>query len=120
MADIKPFFRGDTKKYKLVVTHDGLPVSIDGGTLTATFKSDKSLLDSEAEIQVSATGVEADPAHPTGMIHLVLSHTDTDVAPGSYYYDFQYVSASGEVTTILPQQGDSGKVRIKEDITRTV
>lgn len=122
MADIQSFFRGDTRKYKFIIRDKVTkePISVDGGVLTATFKKKKADTDAQAAIQASATGVEADPQNPTGEIILVLSKTDTDVPPITYYYDFQYENALNEVTTVLPIEGDEGRVAIKEDITRLV
>jgi hypothetical protein len=124
MADIKPFFRGDNRKYTFrIADKDGVPISVDGGKLTVTFKTDKSLDDSESTIQKSVNGIEPDPANPMGVIILQLNHDDTSVPPGNYYYDFQFVSNAGEFITILPSAdpnvGDTGKVKILEDVTQT-
>ncbi|RKZ98612.1 MAG: hypothetical protein DRQ46_01540 [Gammaproteobacteria bacterium] len=118
---IKNFYRGDTRKY-LVTIRDketGDPVSVDGGVLTVTFKASKSDLDANAALQVIVNAVEADPANPTGEIRIVLTSTDTDIEPGNYFYDFQFVSTIDEVTTILPQENQEDKVKILEDVTRT-
>ena len=67
--DILPFYRGDTRKYTFKLTDkDGKPISVHGGKLTVTFKTDKDLPDSEAALQVSTMGVEPDPNNPTGII----------------------------------------------------
>ena len=119
MADIKPFFRGDTKYYRFrLKDKNGDPISVDGGSLTFTMKSDKSMDDSEAELQVSATGTEADPANPTGEIALRVGAPDTEIEPNKYFYDFQFTTASGDIFTVLPQDSDRGKVVVKPDITR--
>jgi len=118
---IKSFYRGDTRKY-LVTIRDKItdaPVSVDGGVLTVTFKGTKADLDVDAALQVIVNAIEADPANPTGEIRIVLTSTDTDIEPGSYFYDFQFVSSSNEVTTILPQENQEDKVKILEDVTRT-
>jgi len=114
---IKNFYRGDTKKYKLKVQSKdtGDPISVDGGQLFLTFKSDQKDDDIDAAIQKSVACTESDPADPTGEVELTLSSTDTNVDPGTYFYDFQFVASDGEVTTIL-----SDKVRILPDITRSV
>lgn len=119
---IANFYRGDTRNYRIRVTdkETGLPISIDGGHLFVTFKSDKSLSDAEAEISVSIPAVELDPENPTGIIEITLSATDTEVPPGYYYYDFQYVSSTGGVTTIIPQENMITRVKIIEDTTRRV
>ena len=120
MADIKSFYRGDTRIYRFrLKDKEGNPLSVDGGKLTFTLKSEKDLPDSEAEMQVSAIGVEPDPNNPTGEIVLKTTSADTEIPPNKYFYDFQFVSATNDVFTVLPQEGDMGKVVVKPDITRT-
>jgi hypothetical protein len=121
MADIKDFFRGDTKKYtfRLRDKRTGKPISVHKGVLTFTLKRRKDDPDSEAVLQKSVVGKEYDTRNPEGIITLVLTNDETSVPPGTYYYDFQFVSCTGEVTTILPGQIDSGKVKIKQDVTRS-
>ena len=116
---IKNFYRGDTRKYKITVKdgESGDPISVDGGKLYITFKSDKSLPDSAADLQVITNGVEADPMNPTGEIRAVLSKEDTNIEIGLYYFDFQFVSSTGEVTTIIPQENHLDTVEILQDTT---
>jgi len=119
---IKSFHRGDTRKYKVTMTDKstGQPVSVDGGVLTITFKKEKETLDADAELQVVTPGVEADVQNPTGEILATLPAAATAVLePEHHYYDFQFVSSTGEVTTILPQENQVDKVKILEDITRS-
>jgi len=120
-AGIRDFYRGDTRKYKVVLSDKvtGNPISVDGGTLYITFKKSKDDIDADAVLQKIINCMEADPAHPTGEIIAILLSTDTNIDPGKYYYDFQFVSSIGEVTTILPTDDDDGKVTIKKDMTRT-
>lgn len=124
MAGISDFYRGDSRRYSVALkTSAGVPISVHGGTLYLTFKSDPAFADTEAEIQVSQAGVEPDPANPIGEIVISLTPTDTDIEPGEYNYDFQFVSVGGEVTTILPAADASladKKVKILIDITRTI
>lgn len=119
MADIKPFFRGDTKYYRFKLRDkEGNPISVDGGKLTLTLKAEKDLPDSEASLQVSVAGVEADPANPTGEVSLRIGSPETDLEPGKYFYDFQFTTTSNDVFTVLPQDKDSGRVTVKSDVTR--
>src|SRR6056297_1167360 len=113
---ISNFYRGDTRKYKLLVKEkvSGNPISVNGGTLTVTFKKQKSQPDEEAALQVIVSEIVDDPADPTGEINVVLSSTDTTIDAGSYYYDFQFVSSEGEVTTILPSEDQEDRVSILE------
>jgi hypothetical protein len=123
MAGISDFYRGDSRKYTVTLTTAaGVPISVHDGTLYLTFKSDTALADTDAEIQVSTVGVEPNPADPTGVIIISLTPTNTNVAPGTYNYDFQFVSVAGEVKTILPAVDATitdRKVEILTDITRT-
>lgn len=113
---IKDFYRGDTKKYRLKVRDKktGNPISVDGGQLFFTLKQSKTDSDEDAILQESTTGSEADPSDPIGEIEMTLSSSETNVTPGSYYYDFQFVSSSGEVYTLL-----ADKVKVLVDITRS-
>ena len=119
---IANFYRGDTKKYKVLIRDKvtGDPISIDGGTLFVTFKKLKADTDAEAAISLLFLGAEADPENPTGEIIATLSATDTTVDPGKYFYDFQFVSSAGEVTTILPLETHEERVRIFDDVTKRV
>jgi len=113
---IKDFYRGDTKKYRLKIQDKtGSPISVDGGLLTVTFKRSIKDDDEDAALQVSQTGSETDPLAPEGIIEITLSHSHTNIAPATYFYDFQFVSDDGEVTTVL-----AGKVTVMADTTRSI
>ncbi|MEA1926734.1 MAG: hypothetical protein U9N73_00890 [Candidatus Auribacterota bacterium] len=114
---IKNFYRGDTKKYKLKIRdkQTGDPISVNGGQLFLTFKVKNTDDDADAVIQKIINCTEANPAEPTGEVELILSSTETNITPGTYCYDFQFVSSEGEVMTIL-----SDKVKVLVDITRSV
>jgi hypothetical protein len=115
------FYCGDTRKYQFKIKNKitGAPISVHNGTLTVTFKSSKDMADDEAELQVKVLGVEDDIHNPTGKITVILSAQDTSIPPGKYYYDFQFVSENGDVTTILPILGGKEYVKLKQDVTRT-
>ncbi|RLC78629.1 MAG: hypothetical protein DRJ03_24950 [Chloroflexi bacterium] len=123
MADIKSIRRGDTKKYKIHLfrkdTGENIPAN---GTLTFTMKSDNDMPDSEAELQVSVTRNDDDINNPDGLLFLTVPSAKTKIPPGMYYYDFQFVSDSGEVTTVLPraEDEDTGQVELLQDTTETV
>jgi hypothetical protein len=117
MSDIADFYRGDTKKYKLVVKSkdSGEAISVDGGKLYFTLKKSQSQTDDEAALQIVADGTETDPLTPEGIVYMTVPASDTKtLTPGDFYYDFQFVSASGEVTTVL-----AGKVKVMKDTTLT-
>ncbi len=113
---IPNFYRGDTKKYKVVVrekvTQD--PISVEGGKLTVSMK--KKEKDTVFLLQEVVDATEPVPSVPTGIILITLPKEKTELLPtGEIYYDFEYVSAAGEVTTIL-----AGTVSVLFDITTPV
>ncbi len=115
MSGISDFFRGDTKKYRIVLKDtEGTPISIHNSRLTMTMKTSRDLPDEDSSLQVTVVGVEADVGNPTGIIDIVLSSTDTTIDTVNYFYDFQIVNSANEVTTLL-----SGKVKVLIDTTRT-
>ncbi|RLB91777.1 MAG: hypothetical protein DRH10_01035 [Deltaproteobacteria bacterium] len=123
MADIKNIRRGDTKKYKVHLRNEETGENIPAnGTLTFTLKSDVDLADTEAELQASVTRNDDDINTPDGLLFLIVTAAETKIDIGSYFYDFQFVSDSGEVTTILPrdEDEDEGKVQILPEVTKTV
>lgn len=114
---IDNFYRGDTKKYKVIIRDNDTkePVSVDGGTLTVTMKKKEKYTDAEASLQEIVTASEVDPLDPTGVIQITLAKEKTALLdPGLYFYDFQYESAIGEVTTII-----AGTVTVLYDTTQT-
>ena len=113
MAGISDFFRRDTRRYTVRLTDEnGNPISVDGVEFVMTFKTDPTLPDSEAAIQVVVIGHEDDPADPRGEVVIVLDSSVTDVEPGLYFYDLQMKTPSGEITTLI-----AGQVQIKQDVT---
>lgn len=110
---ISDFFRGDTRRYTIKLTDEnGNPISVDGTEFVMTFKTDPTLPDSEAAIQVVVTGHEDNPSDPKGEVVIVLDAATTQVEPGMYFYDIQMKTPSGEVTTLI-----AGQVQIKQDVT---
>lgn len=114
---IRDFFRGDTKKYTILITDkDGDSVCVNGGKLTFTLKESLKDDDSQALLQISEIGVD-DCNNPQGKIQIVVPASATNSLPiKKLYYDFQYVSPSGDVTTLTDEKA---KVKIMEDTTRT-
>ena len=115
MSGIEDFYRGDTQRYKLTLTEKetGDPIDLTGGTMWFTLKSKASDTDADAVVQKQVT-THLDAVN--GITEVVLDATDTTNADaGRYYYDFQFVDSAGTVKTIL-----AGKVRLLQDITRSV
>ena len=100
---ISNLIRADSRKIEITITDEfGVPVNIQGHLIFFTLKTDKTLADSLATLQVSYT-VATDADALVGKTVLVLSATDTaSVPPGKYFYDIQWVTtgATVEVTTI--------------------
>ena len=116
MKGISDFYRGDTRRYTIKLTdQEGRPVSVDGCEFVMTFKTDPTLPDDEAAIQVVVTGHEDDPSDPKGEVVIVLDASITRVDPGLYYYDIQMKTPTGEITTLL-----AGTVQILQDVTHRV
>jgi hypothetical protein len=116
-SNIAPLIRGDTRKIEITITDEfGVPVNIQGHKIYFTLKTDKTLADSLATLQVSSV-IAADADALAGKTVLVLSSTDmATVPPGKYFYDIQWKTSGGtpEITTI-----DLGVVNVESDITIT-
>jgi hypothetical protein len=112
---LAPLIRGDTRKIDITITDEfGVPVNIQGHKIYFTLKTDKTLADSLATLQVSSV-IAADADALAGKTVLVLSSTNmATVPPGKYFYDIQWVTddATPEVTTIA-----LGIVSVEYDIT---
>ena len=117
-SNIAPLIRGDTRKIEITITDEfGVPVNIQGHKIYFTLKTDKTLADSLATLQVSYT-VATDADALVGKTVLVLSSTSmATVPPGKYFYDIQWktTGATVEVTTI-----SLGVVLVESDITISV
>lgn len=126
MADLTPFYRGDTRILKILVQNDNgssspTPVNVTGDVFTVTFKPDQDLPDWKAPLQVSVTAASggspaSDPAN--GIVYLTLTSEMTDLLDGGveYFYDVQRTeSGSPPVVSTLVL----GKVKVLKDVTRT-
>lgn len=110
---IPNFYRGDTKKYKILLKDKttGDPISVNNGVLIFSMKKKRTY--TEYLLQESVATTEADPLNPTGIIEITIPNTATETLPtGTVYYDFEYTAATGDVTTLL-----CGTVEILYDIT---
>jgi hypothetical protein len=101
MAKIKGVIRGDT--HNITATLTG--TDITGWTVFFTVKPStytSSTSDTDAVIQKTITS----HTNPTSGITMVtLDPTDTaDITPGTYYYDFQFKSTTGAITSTVPDQ----------------
>lgn len=111
---IKNVIRGDTRTVNVTfLDSDGTtPINLAGGTVYFTVNSDDDpSSDSTAVIQKTATSF-TDAAN--GQHTFTLTHSDTDITPGNYYYDTQFVDSVGGYLSSY-----RGKFIVQADTTRT-
>lgn len=102
--------RGDDKSYKIVISNSDGPIDITGYAFFFTVK--KNLRDGDEDALIAKDWTtHTDPTN--GTTHAVLTNADTNVNPGTYYYDIQYKTPGGAVTSIK-----YGKINIYADVTR--
>lgn len=111
---IKDVIRGDTRTVNLTfLQSDGTtPINLSGGTVyfTVNSSSDPSS-DSSVAFQKTATSFTsaADGEHT-----FTLTHDDTNITPGDYWYDAQFVDSDGNYVSSY-----RGKFIVQSDVTRT-
>jgi len=111
IVNLNPIFRGDSREYLLTFTNGGgSAIPITGWKLYFTVKKNYRDDDASAVIKKDITE-HYDPEK--GKTKISLSPEDTEVVPGSYYYDIQAKRAENDIITVL-----AGKVEIKSDVTR--
>lgn len=105
--------RGDTRTITATfVDSNGAAIDLTGGTVFFTVNaSDTATDDTSAVVEIDTTSFDA----PTsGVATITLAASDTNsVTPGTYWYDCQFVSPGGVVTS-LPKD----KFILTGDITR--
>ena len=107
--------RGDTRTITATFTDsDGVVLDLTGGTVFFTVNASAEPTDDSAA--VVSKDVTSFSAPTTGVATITLDAADTtSVTPGTYWYDVQFVSAGGVVTSLAKQ-----KFVLKGDITRRV
>lgn len=115
LLDLDPIVAGDDVSFDLrFIDVNGDPLNVAGDVLYVTFKSDISESDGNADMQV-IYNVPDDAYTQVGVVTVPITKTDTNIAAGTYNYDFQWVkSASGEVVTEY-----LGKVKVLKGVTLT-
>jgi len=113
--DLTPQARGDTWNLKFLIQDvDGNPIDLTGNQYWFTLKSDITLLDEQAELQVGPVSAGS-PDASQGIIFITIPGGATNaLEPRTYNYDVQEIDSTGRVNTLL-----IGKIRIKADVTRT-
>ena len=103
-------YRGDDKTFNVTFTDaDGNAINLTGATVFLTVKKKQTDPDTAAIIAKKVTSHSQATA---GITAVTVTHTDSNVAVGSYYYDIQLVDSNTTVTTIT-----TGAFTIKRDIT---
>lgn len=100
--------RGDTTAITFTLTGYDLTGS------TVFFTAKPALTDDAADANAVITKEVTSHSDPTNGITIIdLDSTDTDVTPGTYYYDVQIKDSSGTITSIPAR-----KLTIYADVTR--
>lgn len=111
---ISNVIRGDNRTVNLTfLQSDGATaVDLTGGTVYFTVNSSSDPTDDTSKaIQKTATSF----TNATGGKHtFTLTHSDTNITPGTYYYDAQFVDAVGNYLSSY-----KGKFLVVSDVTRT-
>lgn len=104
--------RGDTRSIVVTVKNSaGSTVDITGGSVFFTANATEAPTDdTEAVIQKDVTS-HSDAAN--GESTILLTADNTDVTPGDYYYDIQYVDSGGAVSS-----RKQGTLEVLADTTR--
>jgi len=104
-------FRGDDLAWQLNFNDtNGDPIDITGWTIFFTMKDDRDDSDSEAVYQKTET---MPSGSSEGTLLFTVPGEDVNTLVGPYYYDFQFINASGGVNTIT-----RGSISFDKDITR--
>lgn len=103
--------RGDSPVIPVVVRDtNSAAVNITGYTFTFTVDTQPSPSDDTSNL-FGISGAITDAAN--GRVEFQPSTSQTNLAPGVYFYDIQMITATPSVRTIL-----SGVLEVKQDITK--
>jgi hypothetical protein len=111
---INNVIRGDTRTVNLTfLQSDGsTPVNLTGGTVYFTVNSSSDPSDdTSVAFQKTATSFTS---ATTGQHTFTLTHTNTNITPGTYWYDAQFVDSTGGYLSSY-----RGKFVVQSDTTRT-
>lgn len=109
--------RGDTRTVNLTFLEaDGsTPVVLTGGTVYFTVNSSSDPSDDTAvAFQKTATNATPFTAPTLGQHTFTLTHANTNITPGTYWYDAQFVDSAGNYLSSY-----RGKFIVESDVTRT-
>lgn len=106
--------RGDTRQINLTFleSNGSTPINLAGGTVYFTVNSSSDPSDdTSVAIQKTATSFTS---ASTGQHTFTLTHSDTNIEPGLYWYDAQFKDAVGNYLSSY-----RGKFIVQSDVTRT-
>lgn len=112
---IKNVIRGDTREVNLTFLESDAdtPINLTGGTVYFTVQSSSDPSnDASTVIQKIASSGFTDASE--GQHTFTLTHSDTNIAAGEYWYDAQFVDSVGEYVSSY-----RGKFIVQSDVTRT-
>lgn len=104
--------RGDNSSIGFELTQDSTAVDLTGATV---FFTAKPTLANESDDASAVIHVEVtDHTDPTnGKTSIPLSASDTNITPGTYYYDVQVKTAAGNIISIPAR-----RLEVVADVTR--
>ena len=115
---ISDVIRGDTRTVSLTfLQSDGsTPIVLTGGTVYFTVQSSSDPADDTTDVEFQLTATNATPfSDPTNGQHtFTLSHSNTNIDPGTYWYDAEFVDSTGGYTSSY-----RGRFIVQSDVTRT-
>lgn len=111
---INNVIRGDTRTVNLTfLNSSGTAINLAGGTVYFTVQDDSDPANDTTELMFQKTATSFTSAS-TGQHTFTLTHSDTNIEPGTYWYDAQFVDSVGQYTSSY-----RGKFIVQADITRT-
>lgn len=111
---ISNVIRGDTRQVNLTfLQSDGsTPIDITGGTVYFTVSSSSDPSDDTGDAFQKTATVFTDPT--AGQHTFTLTHANTNITPGTYWYDAQFVDSTGNYLSAY-----RGKFIVQSDVTRS-
>jgi hypothetical protein len=85
--------RKNTQTYNLKITENSVAKNIDGYTVKFTVKKNTNDLDNDDIGAIISKTVEA--TSEVGIATVTLTSTDTDINPGTYFYDIKLKNPAG-------------------------
>jgi hypothetical protein len=112
---INNVIRGDTRTVNLTFYEsDGVtPINLAGGTVYFTVQNSSDPSDDSTVLMFQKTATSFTHAD-AGQHTFTLTHSDTDIAAGTYWFDAQFKDAVGNYVSSY-----RGKFVVQSDVTRT-